>query len=174
MGGGGSRPAPQPPPPYNPCSDWRLPVYHYNTPEWTGSDKNTSDQALRHVYKREGQSWSNGYQSCVWENGHIDRSYYRNKDTYLDSRFVLYNTNGSMLWCQLRNFDKGWNVKSWNIKNERSYYDYCKFYSLAVPSIRTQAGPYVPPQLMSGTSTMDIVAMALSTTELGNASGSVQ
>ena len=170
MGGGGSRPAPQPPPPYVACNDGTIPVHHYNTAEWASNN----DQALRHVYKREGQSWGHGYQSCVWENHHIDRSYYRDKDTYLDSRFVLYNPNGSMLWCQLRNRDLGWNLNNWNIKNVRSYFDYCKFYSLAVPSIRTQAGPYVPPRLMSGTSIMDIGAKALTATELGNVSGSVQ
>lgn len=172
MGGGGSRP--NPPPPYNPCNDSSIPVHHYNTPEFIGNNKSTGDQALRHIYKREGQSWRNGYQSCVWENGHIDRSYYRNKDTYLDSRFVQYNPNGSMKWCKLRNYDKGWDYKNWNINKSRNYYNYCIFYDLAVPSIRTQAGPYVPPQLVSGTSTMDIGAKALMATDLGNASGSVQ
>jgi hypothetical protein len=173
MGGGGSRPAPSPP--YNPCNDWSIPLHHYNVAEYTGKDqgKGLKDQALRHVYKREGRSWNNGYQSCVFENGHIDRSYYRDKDTYLDSRFVFYNPNGSMKWCQLRNYDKGWDYKNWNIRNTRDFYNYCKFYDLAVPAIRGQAGAYVPPRLTSGTSTMDIGAKDLTATDLGNVSGNV-
>jgi len=172
MGGGGSRPAPTPP--YDPCSDGNIPYYHYNSPEWAGA-KDKSDQRLRHINKREGRSWKYGqYYSCVWENQHIDRTYYRDTDTYLQTRFVTYNVNGSQKWCQLRNRDKGWNYAYWNIKNERDFYNYCIFSDRAVPSIRIQAGPYVPPRLTSGTSTMDIGAKALTAQELGNVSGNIQ
>jgi len=173
MGGGGSRPAPSPP--YDPCSDGNIPYYHYNTPEWTGRTGAPSDQALRHINKREGRSWKYGqYYSCVWENHHIARTYYRDTDTHLDTRFVTYNVNGSQKWCQLRNRDRGWNYAYWSISNERDFYNYCIFTDRAVPSIRTQAGPYVPPRLTSGTSTMDIGAKALTAQELGNVSGNIQ
>jgi hypothetical protein len=109
----------------------------------------------------------------VWENHHIDRTYYRDTNTYLDTRFVFYNPNGSKKWCQLRNKDKGWPDKGWNLSKAREYYDFCVFSDDPVPSIRTQAGPYVPPRLTSGTSTMDIGAKALTAAELGNASGSI-
>lgn len=153
------------------CQAWWLPTTTRTWTEWRGLNQVQRQTRVRSGFTGSGKGlrWS----SCTLTDKTLDASYYRDIDNKIDYYFDKYLPDGRMQYCELRHRDIGWNWKSFNIRNWRQYYDYCKLHQLYKPKIRSNAREFIAPRIYGGPSSLELTQKSYDSNALGNFAGNV-